>query len=276
MVAEDAPVGGHWETVIGWIAGAGGADPGVAGVDGTDRGVASADGVGTLTSAATPEPSPSVSDRTGRIRERYGRWARLYDWFARVTASVGGVRRECVATLDLDPGDTVVEFGCGPGVNIPALRDAVGPAGRVVGVDITDRMLGRARALTERRGWDNVSLVQGDATTPPIEAADGVLATFVTSLFPDAYGVVDGWCDLTDAVVIANFVPRGSRAANAALWGFTRLNARLFDVSGRGALGQLDDRTAASRRALDDRMDRVETARHVFGTIAITAGCRAP
>ena len=272
--------------MIRWIAGAGGADRGVAGVDsagrvaagadGTGRVAAGADGVGTLTSAANSESSASVSDRAGRIRERYGRWARLYDWFARATASVGGVRRDCVAALDLDLGDTVVEFGCGPGVNIPTLRDAVGPTGRVVGVDITGRMLGRARALIERRGWENVSLVQGDATTPPIEAADGVLATFVTSLFPDAYGVVDGWCDLTDTVVIANFVPRGSRPANAALWGFTRLNARLFDVSGRDALAQLDNRTAASRRALDDRMDRVETARHVFGTIAITAGCRAP
>ena len=224
----------------------------------------------------SPKPTASAPDRAGRIRERYGRWARLYDWFARATASVGGIRRDCVAVLDLDPGDTVVEFGCGPGVNIPTLRDAVGPTGRVVGVDITRRMLGRAEALVERRGWENVSLVQGDAATPPIAAADGVLATFVTSLFPDAYRVVDGWCDLTDTVVIANFVPRGSRPANAALWGFTQLNARLFDVSSRDALAQLDDRTAASRRALDDRMDRVETARRVFGTIAITAGSRAP
>jgi SAM-dependent methyltransferase len=224
----------------------------------------------------SPKPTASAPDRAGRIRERYGRWARLYDWFARATASVGGVRRDCVAALDLDPGDTVVEFGCGPGVNVPTLRDAVGPTGRVVGVDITRQMLGRAEALVERRGWENVSLVQSDATTPPIAGADGVLATFVTSLFPDAYRVVSGWCDLTDTVVIANFVPRGSRPANAALWGFARLNARLFDVSNRDALAQLDDRTAASRRALDDRMDRVETARRVFGTIAITAGSRAP
>jgi SAM-dependent methyltransferase len=258
------------------MAGADGADRVAARADGTDRRAASADGVDVAAGAASSESAASVSDRAGRIRERYGRWSRLYDWFARATASVGGVRRDCVTALDLAPGDTVVEFGCGPGVNIPALRDAVGPTGRVVGVDITGQMLGRARGLIERRGWDNVSLVQGDAITPPIAAADGVLATFVTSLFPDAYGVVDGWCDLTDTVVIANFVPRGSRPANAALWGFTRLNARLFDVSGRDALAQLDDRTAASRRALDDRMDRVETARHIFDTIAITAGCRAP
>ena len=257
-----------------WIAdGAGGADRGIDSAGGADRDIDSA-GADRDIDSAGGESAASAPDRAGRIRERYGRWARLYDWFARATASVGGVRRECVAALDLSPGDTVVEFGCGPGVNLPALRDAVGPTGRVVGVDITGRMLQRARALADRRGWENVSVVQGDAATPPVSAADGVLATFVTSLFPDAYDVVDGWCDLTDSVVVANFVPRGNPGANAALWGFTRLNARLFDVSGRDALAQLDDRTAASRRALDDRMARVEASRHVFGTIVITAGSR--
>ena len=75
-------------------------------------------------------------------------------------------------------------------------------------------------------------------------------------------------------VVVANFVPRGNRAANAALWGFTRLNARLFDAAGGDALAQLSARTAASRGALADRMDTVETTRHVFGTIEINAGTR--
>ncbi|WP_394354524.1 class I SAM-dependent methyltransferase [Halobellus ruber] len=212
--------------------------------------------------------------RADRIRSGYGRWARLYDWFARATAGVGGVRRRCVAALGLDPGDTVVEFGCGPGVNLPVLRDAVGPDGRVVGVDITGPMLRRARGLVDRRGWENVSLVRGDAATPPIATADGVLATFVTSLFPDAGSVVDRWCDVADSVAVANFVPRGNRVANAALWGFTRLNARLFDAAGGDALAQLETRTDASRDALAARMDAVETTRHVFGTIEINAGAR--
>jgi len=231
--------------------------------------------LGGIRSAVTRPTSRSAEPaRAGRIRESYGRWARLYDWFARATASVGGVRRGCVDALDLDPGDTVVEFGCGPGVNLPALRAAVGPEGRVVGVDITGRMLGRARGLVDRRGWENVSLIQGDATRPPVASADGVLATFVTSLFPDADAVVDRWCDIADSVVVANFVPRGNRAANAALWGFTRLNARLFDAAEGDALAQLEARTDASRGALLDRMETVGTTRHLFDTIEINAGSR--
>ena len=208
------------------------------------------------------------------VQASYGAYARVYDWFARATASVGGVRAGCVEALDLDRGDTVVEFGCGPGVNLPVLREAVGPEGRVVGVDITGRMLRRARALVERRGWENVELVRGDAVAPPVREADGVLATFVTSLFDDPYAVVSRWCDLADSVVVTNFAPGENRVANAALWAFARGSARLFDASGGDVLGQLRERTDLSREALADHTDEVRRESYVFGTISLAAGRR--
>ena len=213
-------------------------------------------------------------DHVGRIRADYGRWARFYDWFARATAGVGGVRAACIDALDLDRGDTVVEFGCGPGPNLPALRKAVGPSGHVVGVDVTRRMLDRARALVARRGWENVSLVQGDAATPPVGGADAVLSTFVTSLFPDPEAVVRGWCGLADRVAIASFAPRGSRPANAALWVFTRVSTELFDADGVDALAQLDHRTTAAHRALAESMDAFGSETYVFGTVTVAAGWR--
>lgn len=220
------------------------------------------------------EARVSTPAHVSRVQESYSRWARLYDWFARATTGVGGVRDSCLSALDIGPGDTVVEFGCGPGVNLPALRDAVGRSGHVVGIDITGTMLGRAQSLVSRRGWENVSLVQADAARPPITAADAVLATFVTSLFPNPYAVVCEWCELAKSVTIANFAPRGNRAANAALWLLTQVNAELFDVGSGNALGQLDERTAASQRALESRMATFETAAYVFGTITVSAGHR--
>lgn len=224
--------------------------------------------VGTEETNAAANPPENAR----RIQRGYDSWARLYDWFARATASFGGVRAGCVEMLDLDPGDTVVEFGCGPGVNIPALRDAVGPGGRVVGIDISEGMLGRARALVDRRGWENVSLVRADAATPPVRAVDGVLATFVTSLFADPYAVVCEWCGLTDSVVVAAFAPHGSRPANAALGAFARLNGRLFDLRSSDPLERLADRTAEAKRALDDQMPVVRGERYLFGTITMYAG----
>lgn len=219
-------------------------------------------------------PQAQEPDHARRIQRDYGDWARLYDWFARATAGIGGVRAGCLSALHLEPGDTVVEFGCGPGVNLPALRAAVGPEGRVVGVDITRPMLERARALVARRGWENVALVHGDATAPPVSGADAVLSTFVTSLFPDPYAVVSRWCGLADTVVCANFEPGENRAGNAALWLFTQLNPPLFDSLRRDTLGQLERRTGATRRALADGMGRLETERYVFGTVTVNAGFR--
>lgn len=212
--------------------------------------------------------------RLRRIRRGYDAWARVYDRFARLTASVGGVRAACVRALDLSPGDTVVEFGCGPGVNLPALRDAVGPGGRVVGVDVSTRMLDRASRLVERRGWENVSLVEADAERPPVARADGVLATFVTSLFSDPYAVVSEWFGLADAVVAAAFAPEGSRAANAALRAFVAVNARLFDARDDDPLGLLAERTAAVGRAMADRAAVRDRETRLFGTIVVEAGRR--
>ncbi|WP_026046272.1 class I SAM-dependent methyltransferase [Halorubrum sp. T3] len=236
---------------------------------GRRRPVTRGDGAGDRARSGPAEREP---DRLRRIRRGYDAWARAYDWFARATASVGGVRAACVDALDLSPGDTVVEFGCGPGVNLPALRDVVGPNGRVVGVDVSPRMLDRAAGLVERRGWENVSLVEADAERPPVAAADGVLATFVTSLFSDPYPVLRRWCELSDAVVVAAFVPEGNRAANAALRAFVALNGRLFDATTDDPLGRLAERTAAARRALDDGATVRERDRRLFGTIVVEAG----
>lgn len=210
--------------------------------------------------------------RLRRVRQGYDAWARVYDWFARLTASVGGVRAACVRALDLSPGDTVVEFGCGPGVNLPALRSAVGPGGRVVGVDVSTRMLDRASRLVERRGWANVSLVEGDAEHPPVAAADGVLATFVTSLLPDPYAVVSDWVGLADTVVVGAFAPEGNRVANAVLGAFVTVNARLFDAQTGDPLGLLAERAAAVGRAVADRAGVRERETRLFGTIVIEAG----
>ena len=88
-------------------------------------------------------------------------------------------RARCVVELALSPGDTVVDMGCGTGANFPALREQVGPSGTVVGVDLVGSMLRQARQRVEQNGWENVHIVQGDATRPPVEAADALTSTFV-------------------------------------------------------------------------------------------------
>ncbi|MCG6970554.1 MAG: methyltransferase domain-containing protein [Gammaproteobacteria bacterium] len=46
--------------------------------------------------------------------------------------------------MQLAPGGTVVDLGCGTGLNFPLLQQAVGPVGRVISVDLSAEMLARA------------------------------------------------------------------------------------------------------------------------------------
>ena len=157
------------------------------------------------------------------VPEFYGRWAALYDRIATLPG-VDRWRRAAADALDLSPGDTVVEMGCGSGANLPYLRRRVGPEGRVVGVDLTPELLARAGDRSPDAG-----LLRGDATRPPVEAADAVLGTFVTGMFADPASVIEEWCSLCSGRVAlmdlsSTDCPLG-RPLNPAFRAFTAASA---------------------------------------------------
>lgn len=121
--------------------------------------------------------------------------AAWYDFSANLYYLIGfreaWYRKQAVFALGLKPGDTVVEIGCGTGLNFDYLRTAVGEAGKVVGVDLTDAMLAQAEQRIARERWANVLLVQRDAATyefPP--EVRGVLSSFALTLVPEYEEVI--------------------------------------------------------------------------------------
>ena len=124
--------------------------------------------------------------------DRYQSFAPVYDLFACEPVYRPG-RLAGITGLELRPGQTVVDAGCGTGLNFAHLEAALGPSGRIVGIDASTAMLGRARHRIRRNGWTNVHLVHADLTAVGPAAlaglvhgmtteVDAVLATYVLSV----------------------------------------------------------------------------------------------
>jgi len=95
----------------------------------------------------------------------------------------------------LTPGATVVDVGCGAGMDLLLAAAAVGPAGKAIGIDMTEVMAARARAAAEALGMRHVEVRIGDALDLPVESAgvDFVISNGVLNLTPDkarAFGEV--------------------------------------------------------------------------------------
>ena len=134
-----------------------------------------------------------------RVIATYRGSAARYDLTNRLYYLLGvrqaAFRRRAVAALRLRPGDSVVEIGCGTGLNFPLIEAAVGPAGRITGVDVTDAMLARARCRVRAYGWRNVTMIQADAARFRFPAGvNAILSTYALSLVPECAEVVTAGC----------------------------------------------------------------------------------
>ncbi len=133
------------------------------------------------------------------LRKLYRKRSTFYDFSANLYYLIGfreqAYRRKAVAALHLKKGDTVVEICCGTGLNFSLLQRAVGPEGKIIGVDLTAEMLEKARDRIRRNGWTNVELVQGDAAdySFPMNLG-GIISTFALTLVPEFDAVIRNGC----------------------------------------------------------------------------------
>jgi ubiquinone/menaquinone biosynthesis C-methylase UbiE len=88
---------------------------------------------------------------------------------------------------DLYAGETVVDLGSGSGMDSFVAALKVGPAGKVIGVDMTEAQRLKAERLSDRDGFKNVSYVAGyiEDTGLPDASADAVISNGVFNLSPD-------------------------------------------------------------------------------------------
>lgn len=87
----------------------------------------------------------------------------------------------------LREGDVVLDLGSGAGLDLLLAARKVGPAGRVIGIDMTDAMIARARENVARAGVTNVEVRKGIIEELPVESGsvDWVISNCVINLSPE-------------------------------------------------------------------------------------------
>ena len=130
------------------------------------------------------------------VRDAYQRWAKFYDLvvylYYLVGMRIGHWRHLAVDALALHRGDTVVEIGCGTGLNFDLLEQMVGAKGKIIGVDISEAMLERARNRVRRAGWNNIDLVCCAAAEYRFpDAINGILSVGTLNYEPEYDRVIE-------------------------------------------------------------------------------------
>jgi arsenite methyltransferase len=126
----------------------------------------------------------------------------------------------------IQPGDTVLDLGSGAGNDVFIARQLTGPEGKVIGVDMTEAMIAKARANQRKLGYDNVEFILGDIEALPLPngAVDIAISNCVMNLVPDkakAYREVfrvlrpGGHFSISDIVLQGELPPQLQQAAVA-------------------------------------------------------------
>jgi SAM-dependent methyltransferase len=91
------------------------------------------------------------------------------------------------AIADLKTGEVVLDLGAGAGVDVFVAANKVGPTGRVIGVDMTEEMVDKAKSIAIEHGYHNVEFRLGEIENLPVEgeSVDAIISNCVINLSPD-------------------------------------------------------------------------------------------
>ena len=207
------------------------------------------------------------ANRVLQNRERYNRMARSYEALVRF-GSFGQFERfyRAVASEVTEcPGGTILDLGCGLGTLVPHLLPKVAPDGTLIGVDIADQLVERARETARLSGWRNVEFVRADVRDfSPLRLVDAVVFCLSLTTMPEPEACLEralSWLNPGGQLVVLDSFPQPSRPI--ARW---VIHAKAPFVG-----------AAPSERPLQlllDRLDGVRMRHFHFGVYSLVSGRR--
>ena len=206
-----------------------------------------------------------------QIKEIYSDWADRYDlslWlFNLIGFQYQFYRREAIKGLSLKLGDTVIDLGCGTGLNFSILQRMVGYKGTIIGVDLSESMLDKAQTRVRRHGWKNVQLVESDMADFAIpEHTDAVLSTAALTMSPEYDQIIQ---------YVANTLEAGKRMSIFEFKKPEKWPEWLVDVT-LSLLKTYGVRKAHTKRtpwkSMEHHFQQSEMKEYYFGAVYICSG----
>lgn len=204
-----------------------------------------------------------------------------YDWFSRfydraLERHYRPFRAAAVDALRLPRGGTALDLPCGTGQSLDLLVNAIGPTGRVVGVDYSKGMLRRAARRVEQGGWENVTLRR--ASVNDLDAAlvteavgqpevDGVLCAIGLTALPNWEAAFER--------LFARVKPGGRFVLFDVYAGGRTRHARMVELVARADLSRRGWEPLAARCADFTREVLPADRKRFGGELYVAAGTRA-
>jgi SAM-dependent methyltransferase len=171
-----------------------------------------------------------------------------------------------LAFSEVKPGDVVLDLGSGAGIDLLLAAKKVGRTGKVIGVDMTDAMIEKARENARAAGLTNVEVRKGIIEELPVDAGsvDWVISNCVINLSPEkarVFAEIARVLKPGGRMLVSDIVAEGLPPEIAG-------NRRLYSSCLAGAIGEKDYLDGLRRAGLGD----VEVkARLVYDAVQIEA-----
>jgi demethylmenaquinone methyltransferase/2-methoxy-6-polyprenyl-1,4-benzoquinol methylase len=130
------------------------------------------------------------------IKRLYRERAGNYDFSANLYYLIGfrdaSYRKLAISKLGIKEGNTAVEIGCGTGLNFEYALDYIGKTGKLIGIDLTDAMLEKAKDRVLKNNWENIELVNIDAAKYEFpQNINAVYSSFVLNMVPEYEEIIN-------------------------------------------------------------------------------------